>query len=72
MKTRLAIIIGCLAIACSASSFGWWSKWDSCHDENISDDSYCSTCQCTDEGYGRNDCMSLGKYCEVYGNVGGR
>ena len=72
MKTKLAIMIGCFAIAFSTSSFSWWSKWDSCHDEETSDDSYCTTCQCTDLGYGRNDCMGRGKYCEEFGNIGAR
>jgi len=70
MKTQLAIIIGCVAIAFSAASFSW-SKFDSCRDESGSgDDGYCTTCSCVDLGYGRNDCMSLSDYCEVFGNIG--
>lgn len=42
-------------------------------DQNCNGDcQYCTTCQCTDLGAGRNGCMSLSKYCEAFGNIGAR
>lgn len=71
MKKSLMIIIGCVAIALSGSSFSW-SKFDSCQEEAGCGDNYCNTCQCTDNGYGKNNCMSGSRYCEAFGNVGAR
>lgn len=71
MKTQLAILLGCTAIAFSSASFSW-SQWESCHDQSGFDDNYCTNCQCTDNAYGKNDCMSLSDFCEAFGNPGAR
>lgn len=34
--------------------------------------SNCSTCQCADQGRHRNTCISDARYCEAFGNPGGR
>src|SRR5579862_9145407 len=34
--------------------------------------SHCSACQCTDLYRHLNDCMSDARFCEAFGNVGGR
>jgi len=70
MRKQFAIIIGCIAIALCITSCGW-NKFQACGDV-CQRSSYCTTCQCTDEGYGRNYCMSLSRYCEAFGNIGAR
>jgi len=72
MKNKLAVMIGCLTIACSAPAVSWWSEWDSCKAQAGYADTDCNACQCADQGYGRNPCMSLSEYCHVYGNIGSR
>jgi hypothetical protein len=34
--------------------------------------SHCSECQCTDLFRHLNDCMTDARFCEAFGNVGGR
>lgn len=35
-------------------------------------DKYMTYCQCTDDGWWYNECISHCKYCLAFGNVGGR
>jgi hypothetical protein len=43
-----------------------------CGDDSNCPNQYCSTCQCTDAGRGRNPCVSPSDYCEAFGNIGAR
>lgn len=72
MKILLANLLFLLMLSASGSSLAY-NQWSNggC-DSGDCGDSYCSECQCTDPGYGRNTCMSNGEYCEKYGNIGGR
>ncbi len=74
MKTLLCVLIGCLSLTLVTSSFagcyrsGEFTSCRACQ----SGSPYVTECQCTDPNVGRNDCMSVDKYCEAFGNVGAR
>ena len=69
MNIKLAFFLGITCITLSSCSY---NKFAACDSETGGDNNYCSTCQCTDLGYGRNDCISNSEYCDAFGNVGAR
>lgn len=70
MKANLMILAGCLTILMSGSVFAACCQTvaKTCGQEC----EVCSECQCTDYGYRYNTCMTKERYCEAFGNVGGR
>lgn len=75
MKTLFFVLIGCITLTLSSQLWAdcyRGGKFTSCRSCEASSP-YVTTCQCTDQGVGRNNsCMSTAKYCEAFGNVGGR
>ena len=69
MKSFIVISITFLALSLSAPSFSY-DRWNCSDSDSGCGNSYCTRCQCTDPGVGRNDCISDSKYCEAFGNVG--
>jgi hypothetical protein len=72
MKTVFVILLFTCMISASPSLLASYYDFD--EDSGCGNGSceYCTTCQCTDLGAGKNYCMSLSKYCEAFGNIGAR
>lgn len=73
MKKAFLIIFASVSVLSTTPVFAQYYRFDDsesgCRNNNCE---YCTTCQCTDLGAGKNYCMSLGKYCEAFGNIGAR
>jgi hypothetical protein len=67
MKAKFIIAIGCLSILLSGYAYarcgcgGYPPKY--CEQPT-------NPCDCADNGWKWNTCMSKSKYCEAYGNIG--
>lgn len=73
MKRILSVMLIAFTFTAASSALAGYYDFDEsnrgCGDNDCE---YCTTCQCTDLGAGKNYCMSLSKYCEAFGNIGAR
>jgi hypothetical protein len=83
MKSILLILLAAICLSFNVSTFACGDGscnftpcgTDDCANENNyvgDDDSMCSQCNCTDQGYRWNTCMTKAKYCYAFGNIGER
>ena len=66
------LLMICLILANTPALSGWKDgcQHNGCgYTKGVSN---CSTCQCADLGRHRNTCISDARYCEAFGNPGGR
>lgn len=76
MRLKNQLILFGLTLLLSNVSYAWGSS--SCYVGCSTPcpkspcDKYMTTCQCTDDGWRYNDCISRCKYCLAFGNVGAR
>jgi hypothetical protein len=70
MKLLFAAVLNTLLLV-SIHSYAYSGYKNSCS-SNACPAQYCSECQCTDRGYYDNNCISKSRYCQAFGNVGGR
>jgi len=68
MKKISAVMLGCIILSFAGSAL---ANCYSCGRKPACSKQDPSWCECSDPNRSRNTCMTLGKYCQAFGNPGG-